>query len=79
VILAESFIGPKQKEGWNDFVGIFVKSGKFIRDYKRRVCDNTTVYNAYSVGEQGISDHTELSEPKKRRLKLKKILSLAGW
>jgi len=78
VILAESFIGPKQKEGWKDFVGIFVKSGKFIGDYKRRVCENTTVYNAFSVGEQGVRDHTELSEPKKRRLKLKTILSLAG-
>ncbi|HEY3718705.1 MAG TPA: hypothetical protein VGL41_01045, partial [Roseiarcus sp.] len=60
------------------FVAVFVKSREFIVDYRKRICDNTTVYNAFSVGEHGVRDHTELSEPKKRRLKLKKILSLAG-
>ena len=77
VILAESFIGPKQKEGWKDFVGIFVKDRAFIGKYRARICDNSKVFNAYSIGERGIRDRMEFSEPKKKRFKLKGILSLA--
>jgi hypothetical protein len=49
------------------------------RDEARRgrVCDSSKVFNAYSVGERGIRDRMEFSEPKKKRFKLKGILSLA--
>jgi SAM-dependent methyltransferase len=75
VILAESFLGPKQKEGWKDFVGVFVKDSTFLNKYRRRICDFSNVFNVYSVGNQGARDLMDYSEPKRKRLKLKKILS----
>jgi len=74
VALTESFIGPKQKEGWKDFVAVFVKDGAFIDKYPKRICDATAVFNAFSVGPDGVHDRMEASEPKKKRFKLKNLL-----
>jgi SAM-dependent methyltransferase len=76
VVLTESFIGPKQKEGWKDFVAVFVKDGAFIDKYPKRICDASPVFNAFSVGPEGVRDLREYSEPKKKRFKLKNLLPL---
>jgi hypothetical protein len=74
--LTESFIGPKQKEGWKDFVAVFVKDAAFVSKYTKRICDVSTVFNAFSLGPGGARDLREYSEPKKKRFKLKNLLPL---
>ena len=74
-ILAESFLGSKHKEGWKDFVAVFVKNSAALTKYRRRICDESNVFNAFSVGDQGIRDFMTFSEPKRKRFKLNTILS----
>jgi glycosyltransferase involved in cell wall biosynthesis/SAM-dependent methyltransferase len=60
--LLESFIGNQEKDGWNDFVAVFIKDGAFVYKYHDRIqtrFDNYT--NSLMCGSDNFSNYSTYS------------------
>ena len=64
--MLESFIGKQDRGMWNDFVGVFVKDGKFASKYPSRIQDNYSNYtNGLRLGSTDYTNYSEKTEDQK--------------
>jgi SAM-dependent methyltransferase len=61
-VLLESYISNQRMDGWNDFVGVFLKNKQFLKMYDRRILDH---FNDFKNGKKyGVQEHiNKSSEP----------------
>lgn len=64
--LLESFIGLRQNDVWNDFVGVFVKNKSHAGTFPARIQDRTNAFmNGRLLDSDDIFNHDSYKRPKK--------------
>jgi SAM-dependent methyltransferase len=76
-LMLESFTGPQQGSGWNDFVAVFVKDRQCAHHYQKRMIHNAGMtYNGYVDDNQEIRNLTTIPDDHKGYGKLKILKGL---
>ena len=77
VTMLESFIGIQARDVWNDFVAVFVKEEKHIKDYPVRIQDTMKRYlNGLVFGSKEVTNYSELSQDQAAHANLKRLAAV---
>ena len=75
--MLESFIGIQARDVWNDFVAVFVKEEKHIKDYPVRIQDTMKRYlNGLVFGSKEVTNYSEMSQDQAAHAKLKRLAAV---
>ena len=78
--LLESYISRQGTAGeedgfWNDFVGVFLKDERFVKDHPQRILDKNLEYmNGYVYGTDTVKNFSTMNEDLMRIIVARKIL-----
>ena len=79
-VLLESYISRQGTAGeedgfWNDFVGVFLKDERFVKDHPQRILDKNLQYmNGYVYGSDTVKNFSTMNEDLTRITVARKIL-----
>jgi hypothetical protein len=79
-VLLESYISrqvpAREDDGfWNDFVGVFLKDERFVKDHPQRILDKNLEYmNGYVYGSDTVKNFSTMNEDLMRITVARKIL-----
>lgn len=79
-VLLESYISRQGTAGegdgfWNDFVGVFLKDERFVKDHPQRILDKNLEYmNGYVYGTDTVKNFSTMNEDLMRITVARKIL-----